>query len=99
MAANNENSQNQCLDEIKICNRNQKISKYSTEIENLVEQIKNDENKINAYILNGRLRSAYLIAIKLERVDLVKHISNVAERIGQNLVKDICIKWLDKIST
>ena len=58
--------------------------------------IKDDENKINAYILNGRLKSAYLIAIKIDRADIVKHIGNVAERIGQNSIKDICNKWLEK---
>jgi thioredoxin-like negative regulator of GroEL len=69
---------------------------YNKEIEDLIQLIKDDENKINAYILNGRLKSAYLIAIKIDRVDIVKHIANVAERIGQNLIKDICIKWLEK---
>lgn len=69
---------------------------YNKEIEDLIQLIKNDENKINAYILNGRLKSAYLIAIKIDRVDIVKHIANVADRIGQNLIKDICNKWLEK---
>lgn len=69
---------------------------YSKEIEELIKLMKNDENRINAYILNGRLRSAYLIAIKLERVDIVKHIANAADRAGQNLIKDICNKWLEK---
>jgi len=69
---------------------------YNKEIDELIRLIINDENRINAYILNGRLRSAYLIAIKIERVDIVKHIANVAERIGQNLIKDICNKWLEK---
>ena len=69
---------------------------YGKEIEDLIQLIKDDENKINAYILNGRLKSAYLIAIKIDRADIVKHISNVAERMNQNLIKDICLKWLEK---
>jgi zinc finger FYVE domain-containing protein 26 len=69
---------------------------YNKEIEDLIQLIKDDKNKINAYILNGRLKSAYLIAIKNDRVDTVKHIANVAERMGQNLIKDICNKWLEK---
>lgn len=69
---------------------------YNKEIEELIKLIKNDENRISAYVLNGRLRSAYLIAIKIERVDIVTHIANVAERIGQHLIKDICNKWLEK---
>lgn len=58
--------------------------------------MKDDENRINAFILNGRLKSAYLIAIKKDRVDIVKHIANAAERAGQNLIKEICMKWLEK---
>jgi zinc finger FYVE domain-containing protein 26 len=69
---------------------------HSKEIEDLIQLIKDDENKINAYILNGRLKSAYLIAIKIDRADIVKHIANVAERMNQNLIKDICNKWLEK---
>ncbi len=69
---------------------------YNKEIDELIKLIKNDENRINAYVLNGRLRSAYLIAIKIERVDIVTHIANVAERIGQHLIKEICNKWLEK---
>ena len=71
-------------------------SQYNKEIEDLIQLIKNDDNKINAYILNGRLRSAYLIAIKSDKVETVKHIANIAERIGQNLIRDICNKWLEK---
>ena len=74
----------------------QQQQQYNKEIEDLIQLIKNDENKINAYILNGRLKSAYLIAIKIDRADIVKHIGNVAERIGQNSIKDICNKWLEK---
>ncbi len=69
---------------------------YNKEIEELIKLIKNDENRINAYVLNNRLRSAYLIAIKIERVDIVTRIANVAERMGQHLIKDICNKWLEK---
>jgi zinc finger FYVE domain-containing protein 26 len=72
---------------------------YNKEIEDLIKLIKNDENRINAYILNGRLRSAYLIAIKIEKVEIVRHIANVAERVGQHLIKDICNKWLEKKSS
>ncbi len=74
----------------------QQQNQYNKEIEDLIQLIKNDENKINAYILNGRLKSAYLIAIRMERIDLVKHIAKVAERMGQNMIKDICNKWLEK---
>ncbi len=72
------------------------IQQYNKDIEDLIQLIKDEKNKINAYILTGRLKSAYLIAIKMEQVDTVKHIASVAERLGQNLIKDICNKWLDK---
>ncbi len=78
-----------------ITNENQQ-QQYSKEIEELIKLMKDDENRINAYILNGRLKSAYLIAIKTERIDIVKHIANAADRAGQNLIKDICMKWLEK---
>jgi zinc finger FYVE domain-containing protein 26 len=72
------------------------VQQYNKEIEDLINLIKNEENKINAYILNGRLKSAYLIAIRIDRADIVKHIGNVAERMGHNSIKDICNKWLEK---
>jgi zinc finger FYVE domain-containing protein 26 len=72
---------------------------YNKEIEELIHLIKDDENKINAYILNGRLKSAYLIAIKIDRADIVKHIGNVAERLGQSSIRDICSKWIEKKSS
>lgn len=72
------------------------VQQYNKEIEELINLIKNDENRINAYILNGRLKSAYLIAIRIDRADIVKHIGNVAERMGQSSIRDICSKWLEK---
>jgi zinc finger FYVE domain-containing protein 26 len=69
---------------------------YNKDIDDLIQLIKDEKNKINAYILTGRLKSAYLIAIKMEQVDTVKNIASVAERLGQNLIKDICNKWLEK---
>lgn len=74
----------------------QQQQQYSKEVEELIKLMKDDDNRINAFILNGRLKSAYLIAIKKERADIVKHIANAAERAGQNLIKDICMKWLEK---
>ena len=88
-AATNNADNSQTGSNVPINNTQQ--AKYNREIENLIQLIKNDENKINAYILNARLKSAYLIAIKIERADIVKHIANVAERMGQNLIKDICL--------
>ena len=50
--------------------------------------------QINAYVLCGKLRSAYLIAVKGERVEDIQRIGAAAERSGQTAVKKICEKWL-----
>lgn len=75
----------------------QNQQQYNKEIEDLIQQIKDENNKINAYILTGRLKLAYFIAIKMEKsIELVQNIANIAERIGQNNMRDICNKWLEK---
>lgn len=52
--------------------------------------------QINAYILCGKLRSAYLMAVKAERVEDVQRIAGAAQRMGQTAVKNICNKWLEQ---
>lgn len=52
--------------------------------------------QINAYILCGKLRSAYLMAVKSERVEDVQRICGAAQRMGQTAVKNICDKWLQQ---
>ena len=76
--------------------KNLNQQQYNKDVDDLIQLIKDEKNKINAYILTGRLKSAYLIAIKMEQVDIVKNIASVADRLGQNLIKDICNKWLEK---
>ncbi|OWF55424.1 Zinc finger FYVE domain-containing protein 26 [Mizuhopecten yessoensis] len=66
------------------------------EAENLIKLLRKDTNKINAYILCGKLRSAYLMAVKSERVDDVQRIAGAAQRMGQTAVKNICNKWLQQ---
>ncbi|XP_062609221.1 zinc finger FYVE domain-containing protein 26-like [Saccostrea cucullata] len=66
------------------------------EAENLIKLLKKDSNKINAYILCGKLRSAYLMAVKTDRVDDVQRIAGAAQRMGQTAVKNICTKWLQQ---
>ncbi|CAH1262608.1 ZFYVE26 [Branchiostoma lanceolatum] len=66
----------------------------SKEAESLIKRIRSDANKINAYILCGKLKSAYLIAVRGERVDDIRRIAGTAERHGQSAVKSICDKWL-----
>ncbi len=50
--------------------------------------------QINAYILCGKLKSAYLIAVRGEKVDDVRRIAAAADRSGQTAVKSIADKWL-----
>ncbi|ESP02327.1 hypothetical protein LOTGIDRAFT_238051 [Lottia gigantea] len=66
------------------------------ETENLIKLLKKDTNKINAYILCGKLRSAYLLAVKGERIEDVQRIAGAAQRTGQAAVKNICTKWLQQ---
>ena len=42
----------------------------------------------------GKLKNAYLTAIKSRHVDEVRNISQIAEKAGQLAVRDICEKWL-----
>ena len=52
--------------------------------------------QINGYLLCGKLKSAYLIAVKAGRADDVRRIAAAADRAGQNAVKAICDKWLQQ---
>ena len=42
----------------------------------------------------GKLKNAYLIAIKSRLVEEVRNISEIAGKAGQLPVRDICEKWL-----
>ncbi|KAL3872697.1 hypothetical protein ACJMK2_035906 [Sinanodonta woodiana] len=72
------------------------IPSEAKETENLIKLLKKDSNKINAYILCGKLRSAYLMAVKGDRVEDVKRIQGAAQRMGQTAVVTICTKWLQQ---
>ena len=51
-------------------------------------------HQIKALVQCGKLKKAYLIAIKARMVDEVITISQIAEKAGQLAVRDICEKWL-----
>jgi hypothetical protein len=57
--------------------------------------IKSDDIRIKVYIAVGKLRAAYLIAIRLGREDKVRLIRDDAQKSGQTAVYDICKKWLE----
>ena len=50
--------------------------------------------QINGYVQCGKLKNAYLVAIKAKLVDEVQKISEIAFKAGQLSVRDICEKWL-----
>jgi hypothetical protein len=82
-------------DETSIFHLN-KQETHTKDIDDLILQIKSNENRINAYILSGRYKAAYIIAIQLKRADIVQHISNLAETKGQNIIRNMCLQWLEK---
>ncbi len=50
--------------------------------------------QIKAFVLAGKLKNAYLVAVKAGEVDDVRHIAELAGKAGQIAVRDICQKWL-----
>ncbi|KAK7103379.1 hypothetical protein V1264_018289 [Littorina saxatilis] len=66
------------------------------ETETLTKMIRKEHNKINALIMTGKLRSAYLTAAKTNRVQDITRIMGAAERMGQAAVRNICKKWLEQ---
>lgn len=50
--------------------------------------------QIKALVQCGKLKNAYLIAIKSRQIEEVRNISEIAEKAGQLAVRDICEKWL-----
>ncbi|XP_071795779.1 zinc finger FYVE domain-containing protein 26-like isoform X2 [Asterias amurensis] len=91
-------SNDQCCDEIlDACVRVlANDGGQAKEVEGLIKLIKSDTNKINALMLCGKLKSAYLIAVKAERVEDVERILHVAQRAGpsQAQMRTICETWL-----
>uniref|UniRef100_A0A131YW54 Zinc finger FYVE domain-containing protein 26 n=1 Tax=Rhipicephalus appendiculatus TaxID=34631 RepID=A0A131YW54_RHIAP len=65
----------------------------------LVKCLKKDVNKVEAYMLAGRLKTAYLLAVRQNRIDHVKRIMALAEAAGQESVRAICAKRLQGAGT
>ncbi|KAH0620718.1 hypothetical protein JD844_021418 [Phrynosoma platyrhinos] len=67
------------------------------ELDNLIQDMESDENKIQAYLRCHKLRSAYLVSVKQENtraVQLVQHVRQLAEDSGEDVVQAICTQWL-----
>lgn len=86
-----ETSPQTCDDVIGACIR----SNTNTElIEPLIKLLSSDINKIDSYILSGKLKSAYLLAIKSNRATDVRRVLEAADRTGQQQIKRICEVWI-----
>ncbi|XP_053130387.1 zinc finger FYVE domain-containing protein 26 isoform X2 [Hemicordylus capensis] len=78
-----------CLDEFDVI--------PSEELDNLIQDMESDENKIQAYLRCHKLRSAYLVSVKQENtraIQLVQHVRQLAEDSGEDVVQAICTQWL-----
>ncbi|XP_064000026.1 zinc finger FYVE domain-containing protein 26 isoform X3 [Pogoniulus pusillus] len=67
------------------------------DLDNLIQDMDSDENKIQAYVMCSKLRSAYLVSVRQEKsraVQLVQHVRQLAESSGDDVVKAICAQWL-----
>ncbi|KAF8796021.1 Zinc finger FYVE domain-containing protein 26 [Argiope bruennichi] len=65
------------------------------EVEEIIRMLTSESNKINAYLMCGKLKSAYLLAIKLNSALDVRRIMIAAEQCGQESIQSICKKWLE----
>ena len=65
-------------------------------VDPMIKLITSDITKIDAYIQTGRLRPAYLLAVRLEREGDVRRILSVAEKTEQEIVRTWCTQWLQK---
>ena len=52
--------------------------------------------QINAFVMCGKLKSAYLIAVKGDRVEAIQEIAEVAVNTGQTKMVEICTKFLNQ---
>ncbi|XP_068802326.1 zinc finger FYVE domain-containing protein 26 isoform X3 [Struthio camelus] len=67
------------------------------DLDNLIQDMDSDENKIQAYLMCNKLRSAYLVSVRQENtraVQLVQHVQQLAEDSGDDVVQAICAQWL-----
>ncbi|KAG8181284.1 hypothetical protein JTE90_022222 [Oedothorax gibbosus] len=67
----------------------------SGEVEDIIKMLTSDSNKINAYLICGKLKSAYLLAVKLSSALDVRRIMIAAEQCEQDSIQRHCRKWLE----
>ncbi|XP_056151758.1 zinc finger FYVE domain-containing protein 26 [Lampris incognitus] len=69
------------------------------ELESLILDTKSTENKIKAYLLCGKMRPAYLLAVKQEpgrAGPLVQEVLQAAEGAEDSVMQNICRQWLSE---
>uniref|UniRef100_A0A8C5DIM3 Zinc finger FYVE domain-containing protein 26 n=1 Tax=Gouania willdenowi TaxID=441366 RepID=A0A8C5DIM3_GOUWI len=69
------------------------------ELESLILEIKSSEIKIKAFLVCGKLRPAYLLAVKLELSrahPLVQEVLQTAEAAQDVVMQNICRQWLSE---
>ncbi|KAJ4921336.1 hypothetical protein JOQ06_021860 [Pogonophryne albipinna] len=69
------------------------------DLESLILEAKSTESKIKAYLLCGKLRPAYLLAVKLEAGragPLVQDVLQAAEGVQDSVMQNICSQWLSE---
>ncbi|XP_078034373.1 zinc finger FYVE-type containing 26 spastizin isoform X2 [Augochlora pura] len=71
-------------------------SAVQNDVDMLIKLITDIELKINAYIECKHLKSAYLLAANHSRAQDIRKILKESDRLGQNAIKAICIKWLQQ---
>ncbi|KFM61059.1 Zinc finger FYVE domain-containing protein 26, partial [Stegodyphus mimosarum] len=71
------------------------LSKQNGDVEDIIKMLTSESNKINAYLMCGKLKSAYLLAIKLNSALHVRRVMVAAEQGGQDSIQRFCKKWLE----
>jgi zinc finger FYVE domain-containing protein 26 len=53
------------------------------------------KSKVRAHIICGKLKTAYLMAVKLSDTELVNEILQKAEKTQQRAIENLCLKYLE----
>lgn len=86
-----------CDSVVMSCVRELPKQPSASDIDFLARNISNPVVKIQAFITCGQLKSAYLLAVKYERLEDIEKILQEAERMGQSAIKNICLQRLGRM--
>ncbi|XP_055334784.1 uncharacterized protein LOC129585906 [Paramacrobiotus metropolitanus] len=71
------------------------LTANTKEWEAFIKQISSDEQKVEALTKARKFKSAYLLAVQMQRADLVAFVGTEAGTNGDMSVQNICSRWLD----